>query len=456
MKRRLLAALLLLAAAAPARAETVLTLDQALAAGLADNPKLDASRMDSDKAALALSNAEWQRFNYAGDLSLGDQYGALGLMGPNPSSANIPVVDGTLSLQVPIFTGFRITKQIAQAQAGLDYARASADDTRQQAVYDITQAYWEARRAELHAQVQRDALAQAGRSRDAVQASYTLGRVASHEVDRAEVSYDNQQSATIQAEEDAADARDKLAALLHRDLTGVSLADPPTPAAPAVRTVDTLATPDAARAIAQALRDRPDVRMAEAQVALQQAAVGVAEADRWPQVSLISTYQQGNNPYLPVQQSRSVLAGFEGAWESQLQLTYHFFDNGTIGRNIATRRDELSASRARLESVRRDAVVAVRQALRHNALARERLAIGARGAALARKNFDWLTARYKLGYAMFVDLESARVDLETAVDQDVDARIDAALAQAELARALGSLELPAPAGAAAPMRKQKE
>ncbi|HEY9720828.1 MAG TPA: TolC family protein [Oscillatoriaceae cyanobacterium] len=457
MKRLLLAGGLALALTLPARAATVLTLDQALQAGLADNPKIETSRLDSDKAQLALSNAQWQRLSYAGDISLGDEYGAQGLLSSqSPSSANIPVVDGTLSLQVPLFTGFRISGQISQAQAGLDYARANADDVRQQTIYDITQAYWEARRAELHAQEQADSLAQAGRSRDSVQASYEIGRVAAHELDRAQVSYDNQQSATIQAQEDAADARDKLAALLHRDLTGVSLADPPTRAAPATRPVSTNAAIDPSQAIAQALRDRPDVRMAKAQVLMQESAVRVAEADRWPQISLVSSYQQGNNPYIPVEQYRSVLSGFEGAWESQLQLTYHFFDNGTISRNIATNQDQLAASKAALESVTRDAELAVRQALRHAALAQERLAIGTRGVALAHANFDWLSQRYKLGYALFVDLESARVDLETAVDQDVDARIDAALAKAELDRALGRLALPAPAGAAAPMHKETE
>lgn len=429
-----LAALVLSAAPAWA-ADGLLTLNEAVSIGLSRSPQVQQAQAELEKAGLTVTEAQSQRFSYSGDVALGNRTGVSGLLSnQNIIGGNTPIANGTLMARVPLFTGFKVTQQISQAEAGAELARARADQARQAVIWSVTEAYWQARRAELRARIQNEATGQAKQARGVVKTSFEIGRASGQELDRAEVALLTQESDLIRAQGEAELARDQLSTLLQQDLSASRLADPPT-------IIEASLNPGLTfeQALTQALANRPEIRAARAQVAMSEAAVEVAKADRWPQIDLVTAYQHGNNPFIATSQARDVLSSFVGTWDARLNMGLHLFDNGIISRNIARAQADVASAEQALETARRTAELEIRQAHRRMALAKRRVDLGTKSETLATKNLTWIEGRFKFGYALLVELNEARVNLISSRNQRVDAQIDYQLAAAALQKAIGIL-----------------
>ncbi|MEB3195708.1 MAG: TolC family protein [Candidatus Sericytochromatia bacterium] len=434
----MLTALLLGNLAAP---PAPLSLNDALQRALACSPEMHQAELESRRARVVADGTHAERFSYSGQLAVGNYSGVFGLFGNSaPTPIVAPIGNATLLARWPLFTGFRLDHQISQAEASVTASQARAQHVRQQLVWQVTQAYWAARRAELRAATQQEAMTRAQTARDLVRSSFQLGRAHAAELDRAEVTLLTEESEALKASDEARRARDQLASLLQRDILGVPLQDPPAPTAGDPVSLQV--------SLAKARERRPDLRLAEADLAAKQAGVGVAAAEKLPQLEAISAYQHGNNPFIPTSQNRNVLPNLVGTWDARLNLSYNLFDHGVIQRNIQAQQLQASASEAALEAARRSAELEVKQAHAQLALARRRLQIGQRSVALATRNLAWLENRYRYGYALVTELNEARQSLKLASHQQIDARIDHALAIASLARATGEWapDLPLQAG----------
>ncbi len=427
--------LLSLVVAAAAATAAPLTLGEAVGTALARDPRLRQAELDLERSSVTETGARSERFQYTGDLSAGNWTGASGLFAGAPiMPASVPIGNAEVAARLPVFTGWKIDNQIVAAEAGVTAARARLDQTRQDLVYGVTEAFWLARRGELRALIQAEAVEKARQARELVRTNVAIGKAGAAELDRAEVAMLNEESEHLRLTSDGERARDHLGILLARDLTGVALADPQS-----LAVVEPLPSEAGLR---QAIDARPDLRKALADVAAQRATVGVAGADRWPQFEVLTSYQHGNNPFFATSQNRSVLAGFVGTWNAQVNLKYHLFDHGVIARNIESRSLELAAAEQALEAARRSAELEARQARRRLDLAGRRLALGARAETLAAKNLKWVEGRFKFGYALLTELNEARGNLVSARNQRLDSDIDHRLALAAMRKALGRLEAP--------------
>lgn len=423
-------------AAALTAAPSALSLDEALGIAVAQSPEVRQAGYEARKADVLAESARAERFQYNASVNVLNYTGLPGLFGPAPGALIVaPVANATLIARAPLFTGYKVTNQIAQAEAGVVAGKANAEKVRQDLVWQVTDAYWQARRSELRAGVQADAVTKARGARDMVGTNSKIGTATANELDRVEVTLLNEESEHLRAQDEAARARFTLAGLLKRDLTGVALMDPPPPGPAQVSTL--------AQGLTRARAGRPDLKLAQATLDQQTAAVGVAQGERWPQLDAVTAYQHGNNPFNPTSQNRNVLTTFVGQWDARLNLSYNILDNGLIGRNIDAKELDARSAQASLEATERQAEVEVRQALGRLDLARRRLTIGERSVALATKNLKWLEGRFKFGYAVVTELNEARQTLKVAANQRIDALIDYQLAGAALDRATGSLRAPA-------------
>jgi multidrug efflux system outer membrane protein len=418
-----------------AQPQPALTLGGAVREGLAQDPRLRQAELELQRTLVGLEGARAEQLQYGADLAVGNWTGVTGLLSTAPvQPMSVPIANAQVMARWPLFTGYRLDRQIDAAEAGALSARARLDQARQATIYEVLEAYWSTRRAELKAAVQQEAVRRAREAWEIARAIAREGQGGAREAERAEVAALMAEGEALRLEAEAARARDRLATLLRRDLTGVALSDgvgsalpsPPDPIGPA------------------ALEQRPDVRLARAEVALRAAGVGVAAADRWPQVEVASMYQHGNNPFFATSQNRSVLDRLVGTWNAQVSLSYHLFDHGVIARNIQSRTLEQGVAEQTLTATLATAEAELRAARRRVALAERRVALGQRNEALARRNLDWLQGRFRAGLARLTELNEARVSLVEGRNQRLDAEIDRALARAALHRALGTLEAPNP------------
>jgi outer membrane protein len=436
MKRfwAVLSALWLVGWPVPATAAAGLPLAQALDLGLEQSPELRQASFDLDRATVGLAGAQSERLTYSADVNVADGYGINGILSSNGvTSGQVPIANATLAARLPLFTGYRLERSIDQARAGVDAGRAGIDRARQAILWAVTEAYWQARQAELREAIALDAATKAQQARDIVIKSKAIGKAGEGETDRAEVAMLNEQGNLLRAQDERQIARDRLSNLLQRDLTGLTLEDPQ-PVSDSV--------PELADALATAYAQRPDMRLALAQFGSANSAVLMAQSDNWPQIALEGAYQHGNNPYDPAAQSRVVLDRLTGNFYGRLNLSYHLFDQGVIRRNIESRSLEAKGAEMALSSARRAAELDVKQAIARLAGARRRVELGERSLLLARKNVAYMENRFRFGYALLTELNEARQNYVATSNQRVDAAIDAALAASALARATGTLQPP--------------
>ena len=183
---------------------------------------------------------------------------------------------------------------------------------------------------------------------------------------------------------------------------------------------------------AQLLTHRPDLVDAGQGVMAAAAEVAVAQAARYPSLSLAGSIGLG----------RSHSGGFTqqgSTWSlGPLQLTLPLFDAGQRGANESAARAEYDAAVISYQAALRRAVREVEQALvaLQSSAAREGDAIGAaRDFELALRATE---ARYRGGLASLFELEDARRTTLAAQSGLIDLQRERALAWIDLGRALGA------------------
>ena len=181
----------------------------------------------------------------------------------------------------------------------------------------------------------------------------------------------------------------------------------------------------------QALTQRPDVRAAERNLAAASADIGMAEADRYPRLSL-----NGTLGYAASGSEGSRLLSF-GTWSFGPSLTLPIFDGGRrkAASKLATSRYEEAL--ANFRAMARRAIQEVEDALTRYAAAHER-AENARISALKYQQFfDTVELRYREGASNLLELEDARRAMLSAQKTLLGVQLERLQAWVALNRATG-------------------
>ena len=149
---------------------------------------------------------------------------------------------------------------------------------------------------------------------------------------------------------------------------------------------------------ADLLRQRPDIVAAERALASTSALIGVAEAARWPSLTLSGSVS------LAKTQGSSLTA----PWSFGPALTLPIFDGGTISANIKSARADYDSALATYRQTVRDAVMEVEQALVRLDSVAERETALQKSAEGYRAYFKATEQNRKAGGASVLDLEPAR------------------------------------------------
>ena len=183
---------------------------------------------------------------------------------------------------------------------------------------------------------------------------------------------------------------------------------------------------DGETARALALAQRPEMRQAELNIALAEKQIAIDEWDYAPDVDLLVDYSHNNSNLLP---NESLYVGVVLSWE--------FYDWGRRSSTIAGDRISVTQAMNDLGQTRGDVIADVNSSLRdlENALAGVEAARVAQQAG--EEKLRVTRNRYDQQVALLSDLFDAEHDLAEANDNYIDAVLDAHEAQAALSRAMG-------------------
>lgn len=322
-------------------------------------------------------------------------------------------VNGSLNWEIDLFGG--LAKKREAAQATLDAAIEEANGARLSLVGEVARNYVQARGYQDRLHIARSTLAAQNRTLDVTRQQNEAG--VTSDLDLAQLQGDaSTTAASIPSLEIA------LGEAIHR--LGVLLGQEPSALEGLFKDgaqIPRVAASVSAGIPADLMRDRPDIRQAERQLAAATADIGVAEADLLPSLSLsgnlslanISTWSLGPSLSLPLFNQGKLRATVR-LEESQARQTY-----------LAYRQTVLEA----VEEVENALIGFSKQQTRRNQLSSSYTSY-TQATELAEE-------RYKVGETTLLTLLTAQRSLYSARDALAESSVDVALQYISLSLALG-------------------
>ena len=435
MKRSLLL-LMLLPVVSLAGQGPGLTLDDAIAAGLSQSRTLRASAARADAAEARAGEARTARLPMLkGEAS----YRRLSEVDPfqiqlpgstKPTVISPVVLDNSsfrVSLQQPLFTGFRISNSIESAERGAEAAGWDNVNDRADLVLAITSAYWSLYQMREVERFAGENVARLDRYLGDARKLMQAGLATRNDVLKIEVQLSNAHLAQIDAENDARLAAMNLNTLLSRPVDmPVELLSKPAD--------DLLTSPPPADSLTRAaLAGRADLQAWRARVEASRAGVAAARAGWWPQLALSGNYvyARPNSRIFPVKDE------FQGTWDVGVALSMDLWNWGMTARQ--TEAAEAAVRQQEYLSAQMEDAVALevnRAALQMNR-ARQRAEVAALALGQAEEQSRTTEQRFSTGLATATDLLDAEVALQQAKTTQSGARVESEIARARLTRALG-------------------
>jgi len=196
---------------------------------------------------------------------------------------------------------------------------------------------------------------------------------------------------------------------------------------------DAVSAVDPVSLIREALASRPEVKALNLRQKASEAAVGVAGADKFPQIFLSGnyTFARPNSRIFPAQDR------FNGTWDVGVGILFTLWDWNSADHQIRQARAQAEKAKDALASLQDAVRLDVRDAALTLGEAAEKIATAETCVRQAQENLRVSRESFREGLVLSSEVLDAEVALLQAALQRTQARVDAAMAQAALDRAVG-------------------
>jgi outer membrane protein TolC len=444
MKRLTVALLLALAALSPAAAQAPgdtlrLTLDAALRRALDQSFAMRLARADQAEAngqvREALSAALPQ---LTSSITYTRQFASIyqGLGGADTSPLtklfrNTPFGAPnlwTVQLQGTqlLWAGGKVGAGLAAARTVRQAASLNQAETATDVAFQVTEAYWNAALQNRLLAIATDNLDQARRQLHQVQLFRQAGTRAEYDLLRAQVDAANQEPAVVQAMNGHDLAVLELKRLLNLPAdrpvtleTALESSDTTIP----VLTTDSLGAPQ-----------RPGLAAADLAVTGREQLLRATRADRWPVLSMSTTYTEQSFPQTIFPAGSDV---FHRGWSGELKFSFPIFLGFRTEARVEQARAAVQRAEAQRDQLRRRVEFEVAQAKADVAAARALLAARRETVRQAARAHYLAGVRYANGMTTQLEVSDARIASQQAAVNEVQATRDYLVALARLEWALG-------------------
>jgi outer membrane protein TolC len=332
-----------------------------------------------------------------------------------------------LSLSQSLFTGGRISGQASAAEAGLRSASVGLTSTRAQVLLEVTQAYYDAVLGDRLVTIALATLEQADTTLSQTQLARNVGNESEFDLLRARVTRDNQRPVVIQRQAARDLAYDRLRQILNlpqsqplaltTELGDTALVQPARLAELVETPADT--SPDV----------RAPVRQANEAVRAQESLVRVAQAQRWPQLTLSSDYAEFGYP----DDVSPLGTNYLSDWAVTLGLQVPLFTGGRVRGDREVARANLEQAKLRLQQTRELAQLDARSAQLDLASAEATWQASSGTEEQATRAYQIAEIRYREGISTQTELNDLRIQQSLAQVNRAQAARDLQVARMRLA-----------------------
>ncbi len=435
-------------AAVPAHAQEQrpLTLEQSINIGLDKSRTLHASRAGVDAAEARASeanaaglpsvkaNGSYTRFSSVPPFVLTLPPPLSGSYTISPSIVNSYNV--RLSLQQPLFTGFRVQSSSSMSENVAKAAGEEYNKDRSELVYAVTNAYWSLFKAIEFKKLIDENAGQVKAHLQDVQNFLAQGMATNNDVLKVQVQYSNVQLQQIDANNNV-----QLAMIGLNNVMGIPLETQTqlvsVPVLPEAGQGDSLlrpgALPDVAALVRRAVEQRPELKALEYRVQAGENGVTLARSGWFPQVYLSGgyTYARPNQRLVPTQDL------WKDTWDVSVSASWDIWNWGTTVHQTNQAQAELSQVMDARSQLRDGVALEVTQAYLNMKQAGERILVSQQSVGQAAENYRVTDERFKSGIALNSDLLDAEVALLQAKTSYTQSLVDYQLSNARLHKAIG-------------------
>jgi len=349
------------------------------------------------------------------------------LNNPDPSTIHAT----QLSVELPLYTGGRLTAGMREAGAYAESARLAYERRREATAYRALQAYRAAQAATQAMAIANDAVDAAREHADTTGRLARQGRIVVSDRMTAELNLAAVESMREQAASRLRRAMDDLKLVM--GMPAEAPIELPAWQSPVPATLPASSADSEQRA----LDNRKDLQAQMAYLKASRAKITAARAAFQPQVGVVAADSWYDSNAALDNKSQSIMG----------VVSMNLFNGGRDWHGLSAAQRDTDEAEQRLESMRQGIRNEVRAALSRLTEAQARMQIAANSVDKAREAVRLINQRYGEGRTILIDLLMAERVLVEARNEELNAGLDQELAGAQLQLAEGSLPLPGDAPA---------
>ncbi len=336
-----------------------------------------------------------------------------------------------LTLQQPLFTGFRLLNSYDAASLHADAAREDWTKDRADLTLQVTTTFWTVIRGMELERTLNSSIRQMQDHVKDLRAYVATGMATDLDQRKAEV-----QLASLEVRRIEARSAVRVATMQLNSLIGRELTEPLTPAIPDLA-ADTgrVGSAEFGTLMLAAKEHRPEIRAMERRKAASIAGLSAAQAGWYPSVALVANYDYAN----PNQRHFPQRAEWNDTWDVGLSLQWNIWDWLATSHQSVQAEASVRQSEAALIQIQDAVVLDVAQSTQQVIAAREMVTVALAGVAAADETKRITTERFKQGIVSSTDVLDAHAAAIQAEATLVQARADLAIALAKRDRAIGAI-----------------
>ncbi len=296
----------------------------------------------------------------------------------------------------------------------------------QDVILNVKQAYFALLAAEKLVIVSQKSLDQAESHYRQAQAFFRAGSKPKYDVTRTEVEVNNARLELINAKNSA-----KISRITLNNAMGTD------PGAD-ISVEDVLSEPaevsSLERALAEALKNKPELLKADADIQAAQDRVKAEQSNYLPSVSANGSYSWSTGT---AEAGSFPKQDIGNSWNAGIMLSIPLFEGGLTRGRVSEARANLLVLEAQRDSLRQSILLEVNRAYADLESATARVGVMQTALKKARENLDLAQGRYEAGVGPYIEVTDAQVASLKAETDHVQALYDYQLAAAKLYRAMG-------------------
>jgi outer membrane protein TolC len=417
------------------RAQEKLTVDDAVKFGLENSKVLHASQMKVTAAEAKtgeLSAGQLPQLTFRGGYTRLSEVPPFFFTPPGTTQQLVisPAVFDNytlmLSVQQPVFTGFRLESGVRAAEYSAQATQVELTKDKSDVVLAIKTAYWNLYKAQEFERVAKE-------NKETVVAHLTdienmakNGIATNNDILKVKVQLSNAELAIVDAQNAVTFSTVALNNYMGRPLTS-----PIVIATKANSPAGSLSAPD--EMIVKAGKQRPELLAASYRIKASEEGITAAKSGWYPQISVAGNYYYNR----PNQRIVPTADEFNGTWDLGINLSMNLWNWGATSRQTEQAEAQLAQANDALGQIREAINVEVTQNYLSAVQLRKKIEIADIAVRQAEENLRTTTQRFKNGVAINSDVLDAEVLLVNAKNTLTQATADYEIANARLQKSLG-------------------